>query len=99
LVVREGLAGMRQRISTTARYGGLTRGPRIIGPETRRALQEIFDEIQSGKFSVEWKDERSRGGPLLDRLLREEAAHPLEESGRRIRRSSPQDVDSPGENS
>lgn len=99
LVVREGPAGMRRRISSTARFGGLTRGPRIIGPASRRALQEIFDEIQSGKFSAEWKEERSRGAPLLDRLLREEAAHPLEESGRRIRKTAPRDVDSPGENS
>jgi len=99
LVVREGPAGMRRRISSTARFGGLTRGPRIIGPASRRALKEIFEEIQARKFSAEWKDERSRGGPLLDRLVREEAAHPLEESGRRIRGEASRDVDSPKENS
>jgi ketol-acid reductoisomerase len=99
LVVREGPAGMRRRISTTARFGGLTRGPRIIGPESRRALKEIFAEIQSGKFSAEWKDERNRGTPLLDQLVRKEAAHPLEESGRRIRNKSSRGVDSPQENS
>jgi ketol-acid reductoisomerase len=99
LIAREGPAGMRRRISSTARYGGLTRGPRIIGPPARLALQEIFDEIKSGKFSAEWKAERSRGSPLLEKLLREEADHPLEESGRRIRRAGVRDVDSPDENS
>ena len=99
LVVREGPGGMRRRISSTARFGGLTRGTRVIGPESRRALREIYDEIKSGKFAAEWKEEKSQGAPLLDRLLREEAAHPLEESGRRIRRIASRDVDSPGENS
>jgi ketol-acid reductoisomerase len=99
LVVREGPAGMRRRISSTARYGGLTRGPRIIGPASRQALKQIFEEIQSGKFSAEWKEEQSRGAPLLEKLLREEAQHPLEESGERIRRMPVGDVDSPQENS
>jgi ketol-acid reductoisomerase len=97
LITQEGVAGMRRRISATARYGGLTRGPRIIGPQSRAALRDIYQEIKSGSFAAEWKRDRSSGDPALSKLIREEARHPLEEAGRRIRESWARGVDSPRE--
>lgn len=78
LVVAEGPAGMRERISNTAKYGGLTRGPRVIGDASRAAMREILREIRSGAFAAEWRAEREAGSPRLKALLREEARHPME---------------------
>jgi ketol-acid reductoisomerase len=36
LIQRYGIAGMYRRVSETARYGGLTRGGRVIGRRSRR---------------------------------------------------------------
>ncbi|MDX2198439.1 MAG: ketol-acid reductoisomerase [Phycisphaerae bacterium] len=54
LIYAEGIAGMRARISSTARYGDLTRGPRVIGAATQAAMDEILSEIRSGAFAREF---------------------------------------------
>jgi ketol-acid reductoisomerase len=85
LIQERGLNGMRAQISGTARFGDLTRGPRVIGPAARAALRAILDEIRSGAFAREWIAEAGQGGPNLRRLLETEQRHPLEVVGRRIR--------------
>ncbi len=37
-----GLAAMRRRISNTASYGGLTRGPRLVTDQTREQMRAIL---------------------------------------------------------
>ena len=51
-----GLEGMRRRISSTALYGGATRGPKIIGPESRKALKGILAAVEDGSFAAEVKE-------------------------------------------
>ena len=53
LVYRSGLTAMRARISNTAEYGDLTRGPRLINDQTRAEMKCILDEIRSGGFARE----------------------------------------------
>ena len=48
LMYEEGITGMRYSISDTAEYGDVTRGPRVITPATKKAMQKILKEIQSG---------------------------------------------------
>ena len=80
LMYEEGIAGMRYSISTTAEYGDLTRGPRIVTDATKAEMRKILDEIQSGAFADEWIAESEAGGPNFQRL-RERAAAP--DRGRR----------------
>ena len=47
LMYEQGIAGMRYSISTTAEYGDLTRGPRIITDATRAEMKKILGEITS----------------------------------------------------
>ncbi|MFN5841365.1 MAG: ketol-acid reductoisomerase, partial [Acidimicrobiaceae bacterium] len=54
LMYEEGITGMRYSISDTAEYGDVTRGPRIVTPSTKKQMQKILKEIQSGKFAKEW---------------------------------------------
>ena len=42
---------MRERISGTARYGGITRGPRVVGADARVEMHRILAEIQS-RFEI-----------------------------------------------
>jgi ketol-acid reductoisomerase len=85
LVYTEGLSGMRDRISNTAAYGGLTRGPRLVTEETRREMRAILAEIRSGRFAEEWTAECRQGTPLLAKLSQAEANHPCEAAGRAVR--------------
>jgi len=83
-----GLAGMRAKISRTASYGGLTRGPRLVTEDTRRELQSILAEIQSGAFAKEWLDECRAGRPKLRQLESQEASHPCEAAGKAVREAA-----------
>ncbi len=73
---------MRHSISNTAEYGDMTRGPRVIGDETREAMRKILADIQSGEFAKEWIAENQAGGENFDRM-RYEAAGPPDRAGRR----------------
>jgi len=53
LMLEGAIDGMRSRISDTARYGAITRGPRIIGENVRAELKRVLDEIRSGEFAEE----------------------------------------------
>jgi len=86
LIERHGIAGMRARISPTARFGDLTRGPRIVGAATRSALRRVLEEIESGHFAHEWVEEQRRGAPRFAAAEREAVANPLEAAGREVRR-------------
>jgi ketol-acid reductoisomerase len=89
LIYEGGIADMRYSISNTAEYGDMTRGKRVIGPEARRAMQEILADIQSGKFAEEWMTEYRVGLPHFRELRREAENHPLEAVGRRLRAMMP----------
>ena len=45
LIYEKGITGMRDAISTTAKYGDITRGRRIITDNTRHEMQRILGEI------------------------------------------------------
>lgn len=85
LIYQEGLSGMRARISSTARYGDLTRGPRVIGPETRAAMKQILDEVRSGEFAREFIAAAAAGGSTSAQLVASEQQTPLEIIGRQLR--------------
>ena len=89
LMYEEGIAGMRYSISTTAEYGDLTRGPRIVTDETKAEMRTILDEIQSGQFASEWVAESEAGGPNFQRLRDAGKTHPIEEVGARLRSMMP----------
>ncbi len=89
LIHARGIAGMRQAISNTARYGDVTRGQHVIGPAARQAMAEILAEIQSGVFADQWMAEHAAGQPNLRAAAERDAAHPIEAVGARLRRLMP----------
>ena len=85
LVQKGGLEYMWDRVSETARYGGRTRGKRIITAATKKEMGKVLDEIESGAFAKEWLAEYDAGMPLFKKMKEEESKHPIEIVGAKIR--------------
>jgi ketol-acid reductoisomerase len=85
LIYEGGIANMRYSISNTAEYGDMTRGKRVIGQETRKAMKGLLADIQSGKFADEWITEYRCGLPHFRELRKEAAKHPVEDVGAKLR--------------
>jgi ketol-acid reductoisomerase len=85
LMYEKGIGGMRDSISNTAEYGDLTRGPRVIGEESRRAMKELLGEIQSGAFAREFIAENRAGQENFNRMRGEQVDHRIEVEGRKLR--------------
>lgn len=89
LIYEHGITGMRYSISTTAEYGDMTRGPRVINDSVRAEMKKILSEIQSGEFAREWVEENRAGLPQYHRLQKEGAEHPVEKVGAQLRAMMP----------
>ena len=89
LIYEGGISNMRYSISNTARYGDLTRGPRIITEETKKEMKKILNEIQSGQFAKEWILENRARRPVFNALAKRGEAHPIEQVGERLRAMMP----------
>ncbi len=89
IIYEEGIQGMRRRVSDTAEYGDLTRGKKVVNEKTRKVMQKILADIQSGKFAREWMRENKKGRPNMSQLRDEAARHPIEEVGQRLRGMMP----------
>lgn len=89
LINESGISGMRFSISETAKFGDVTRGPRIITEETKKTMKEILGEIQSGKFAKEWVDEYRGGLKNYNALLKKGEDHRIEKTGAHLRSLMP----------
>jgi ketol-acid reductoisomerase len=89
LMIESGIAGMRFSVSETAKYGDVTRGPRVINGNVKKSMKSILKEIQSGKFAKEWVKEYQAGLPQYNKLLEDGEKHPIEETGQRLRSLMP----------
>ena len=85
LMYEGGIGWMRYSVSDTAEYGDLTRGPRVIGPESRAAMQKILADIQSGEFAREWVAEDDAGRPNFQRLREQARNSQIEQTGKPLR--------------
>jgi len=85
LMNQGGLADMRYSISNTAEYGDMTRGPKVIGEESKKAMRQIIKNIQSGEFANEFLNEFNSGCLNFNRLREENANHEIEKVGTEIR--------------
>jgi ketol-acid reductoisomerase len=89
LMYEEGISGMRYSISTTAEYGDLTRGPRIVNDEVRKEMRRVLDEIQDGRFATEWIAENRNGLSKFNALRKAGHEHQIEQVGAELRKMMP----------
>ena len=80
-----GLKKMHQFVSDTAKYGDLTRGPRIIDSHVRDNMRQVLKEVQDGTFARQWIEENKAGQPNYKRLLKEDLEQSIEKVGRELR--------------
>ncbi len=86
LIYEGGLERMRYSVSDTAEYGDLTRGPRIISDDVRYEMEDILDEIQNGRFALEWITENKANQPQFKALRKKEEKHQIVEVGKKLRK-------------
>ena len=89
LIYEGGIGNMRYSISTTAAYGDVTRGRRLITDETRKEMKKILSEIQDGNFAREFILENQANRPVFNALLKKDSEHMIEEVGDRLRKMMP----------
>ena len=85
LIYQGGFARMHKFVSDTAKYGDLTRGPRVVNEATRLEMKKILNEIQNGKFANEWIEETRSGEKNYRALLKADLEHPVEKVGKELR--------------
>lgn len=85
LLYEGGFARMHQFVSETAKYGDLTRGPRVVDQHVKDSMREILAEIRNGKFAKEWTEEYKAGRPKYNELLQKDLNHPIEKVGKELR--------------
>lgn len=81
-----GINYMNYSVSETAEYGGLVRGPEVIGEESRKAMKKILKEIQEGTFAKNWLLENKVGQPNFKGLRNLSENHQIEKVGVELRK-------------
>jgi len=84
-----GIQGMRKRVSDTAKWGDVSRGPRVIDAHVKETMRQLLREIQSGQFAREWVAEHEAGRPNFTRLMQQDDQHRIEQVGRKLREMMP----------
>lgn len=80
-----GLKKMHDFISETAKYGDLTRGPRIIDAHVKDNMRQVLKEVQDGTFANQWAAENDAGLENYNRLMQADIDHQIESVGRELR--------------
>lgn len=87
LIYKYGITGMYNRVSETARYGGLTRGPMIINSQVKENMKKVLKDIQSGEFANEWSSVyRKDGKNSFARFMNQLENNQLEVVGKEMRK-------------
>jgi len=87
MIQKYGINGMWRRVSETARYGGLTRGPMVMNKQTKTEMKKVLDGIQDGTFNKEWLSEYEKSGKdAFDKYMKQLDSHQIEQVGKQMRK-------------
>ena len=89
LMYRGGLNYMRYSVSDTAEWGDYVAGPQVVGEASRRTMQKLLGEIQSGEFAKKWIAENQNGRPQFEAIRQAEREQPIEQVGAKLRKMMP----------
>lgn len=87
LIYTSGMTGMYQKVSNTAKYGGLTVGPKIVPPSTKKVMRTSLKKIQTGAFAKEWISDEFQKKKLknLNKMMKDVENWKVEKVGKTIR--------------
>ncbi len=87
MIQRYGINGMWRRVSETARYGGLTRGPVVMDAQNKEKMAGVLRMIQDGTFNDEWVANYQKDGKnAFDKYMKEIDSHQIEQVGKKMRK-------------
>ncbi len=89
LMYEGGIANMNYSISNNAEYGEYVTGPRVINDESRKAMKECLNNIQTGDYAKRFILEGATNYPEMTARRRLNAAHPIEQVGEKLRSMMP----------
>lgn len=89
LMYEGGIANMNYSISNNAEYGEYVTGPKVINDESRKAMQEALANIQNGEYAKRFIMEGQTNYPEMTAWRRNNAAHPIEQTGGKLRAMMP----------
>ncbi|MBB1042433.1 MAG: ketol-acid reductoisomerase [Dietzia sp.] len=85
LMYEGGIARMNYSVSDTAEFGGYLSGPRVIDAGTKERMKEILSDIQDGTFTKRLVANVEGGNKELEQLRKQNAEHPIEVTGQKLR--------------
>ena len=86
LMYEGGIAKQRWSISDTAEYGDYVSGPRVIDDSVKGRMQDVLADIKDGTFAQRFIDDQDAGAPEFKALRAKGEQHPIEETGRELRK-------------
>jgi ketol-acid reductoisomerase len=86
LMYEGGIAKQRWSVSDTAEYGDYVSGPRVIDDSVKGRMQDILSDIKDGSFAQRFIDDQDAGAPEFKRLRAQGEQHPIEATGRDLRK-------------
>jgi ketol-acid reductoisomerase len=86
LMYEGGIAKQRWSVSDTAEYGDYVSGPRLIDDSVKHRMEDILGDIKNGSFAQRFIDDQDAGAPEFKRLRAKAEQHPIEETGRELRK-------------
>ncbi|MCU7939108.1 MAG: ketol-acid reductoisomerase [gamma proteobacterium symbiont of Bathyaustriella thionipta] len=89
LMYEGGIANMNYSISNNAEYGEYVTGPQVINDESRKAMKQALDNIQNGEYAKRFILEGQTNYPEMTAWRRNNAAHPIEQTGSKLREMMP----------
>jgi len=88
LIYQKGFIGMLRAVSDTAKYGGLTVGPKVIDSHVKENMRKVVKSVQSGEFAKGWVKKSSKAREILDAMMKEIENHQIEKVGKFIRKTA-----------
>jgi ketol-acid reductoisomerase len=85
LLFTQGVDGMRAAISNTAKYGSAIAGPKLINESTKRNLEDLLKDIESGAFAKSFLEDTKNGSTVINELQEREKNSQIARTGRELR--------------
>ena len=89
LMYEGGIANMNYSISNNAEFGEYATGPKVVNESTRAAMREALKNIQNGEYAKQFIAEGALNYPSMTANRRNNAAHPIEVTGAKLRAMMP----------
>lgn len=89
LMYEGGIANMNYSISNNAEYGEYVTGPEVINEQSRQAMRNALKRIQNGEYAKMFISEGATNYPSMTAYRRNNAAHPIEQVGAKLRSMMP----------